>query len=64
VPGVRPLIGSATGLVRAAVRLTTRTLDGLRRQAPGARMIGEMTVRYGRKEAEHRLGLRRRDTPE
>lgn len=63
MPGVRPLIDSAAGLVRAAVRLGSRTFEGLRRQAPGARMIGEMTVRYGRKEAEQRLGLRRKDTP-
>jgi hypothetical protein len=63
VPGVRPLIGSAAGIVRAAVRFTSRTVDGLRRQAPGARMVGEMTVRYGRREAEHRLGIKRKDSP-
>lgn len=40
-----------------------RTVVGLRRQAPGARMVGEMTVRYGSREAATRLGLRKRNDP-
>lgn len=38
-----------------------RTVGSLRRQAPGARMVGEMTVRYGSREAASRLGLRRKN---
>lgn len=61
MPGIHPLIGICTAPARAGGRWVLRTVGSLRRQAPGARMVGEMTVRYGSREAATRLGLRRKN---
>lgn len=63
MPGLQPLISAVTAPARAGGRWVARTVVGLRRQAPGARMVGEMTVRYGSREAATRLGLRKRNDP-
>lgn len=61
MPDIHPLIRAGTAPARAAGRWLSRTVGSLRRQAPGARMVGEMTVRYGSREAATRLGLRKKN---
>lgn len=45
----------ALGPARGMVRWSRRTVDSLRAQAPGARMVGEMAVRVTRSEIVRRL---------
>lgn len=44
-------------LVGAASRAAREALESLRKQAPGARMIGEMTVRFLSRDAARRFGI-------
>lgn len=54
---VNPLeIGSST------VRRMRELVDSLRRQAPGARMVGEFAVRLASKDVARRLGLSQQST--
>jgi len=61
VPDRHSLIRAWTAPARVGGRWVVRTVESLRRQAPGARMVGEMTVRYGSREAATRLGLRKKN---
>lgn len=49
-------------LVRRIVGDAQRAVEDTRRQAPGARMVGEFTVRQIVKEARRRAGLSRQDS--
>lgn len=61
MPDIHPLIRAGTAPARAAGRWLSRTVGSLRKQAPGARMVGEMVVRHGSREAATRLGVRKRN---
>ncbi|MEY5059833.1 MAG: hypothetical protein RJA51_1580 [Actinomycetota bacterium] len=56
VPGLRQIVEALTTPVRALGDAVVRRADDIRRQAPGARMIGEFAVRTGLREVGKRFG--------
>lgn len=52
---IRKVTHAALAPARGVISWTLRTVTSLQRQAPGARMIGEMTVKWGGREIARRL---------
>lgn len=63
MPGLRQVVEALTAPVRAVGDAVARRADDIRRQAPGARMIGEFAVRTGLREVGKRLGGRQPGPP-
>lgn len=55
MPDVRKLVISALSPARAVGRGVAGAISSLRRQAPGARMVGEFVVKAGTDEVAKRL---------
>jgi hypothetical protein len=55
MPGVRQVIGALATPLRAAGDTISRTINDVRSQAPGARMIGEFAVRTGLSRVEKKF---------
>lgn len=55
MPGLRQIVEVISTPVRALGDAVVRRADDIRRQAPGARMIGEFAVRTGLREVGKRF---------